>query len=391
MSKLIILFASVSMCLYIAKVTSISPVYVVYGALLIPALTTSLQRQSLYVLPIDMLGAFALLAYISATQFRSWSTGEFANIVLALAMYLYLRTCRGILTGREWLKCILLMSRITLAVLSVDTVYRLMHPTAPSIEALESIAARDDLLFYEYKFGSLMFADSNTTGLVAMILLFSLLAVRSYQKDVATRSEIAVACTLVIASLSRSAVIASALGLLLYFLRSSSRRAQVSAFVLLFLVGISFVSTEISTYFVEDGSFQSKFEIFHAVGAHLHNSDLFTVLFGTGLGSAKALLHIHTHNIYLTYLVETGAAGLLLFLIFVVTYVRRVDGIVLAPTLIASLSYFLYIGTPFLFTPLALVANFVVTTRRELGNLRSNTGRIRQHLQSAAHRQTLSR
>ncbi|EFD0841140.1 hypothetical protein FE575_15045, partial [Escherichia coli] len=82
------------------------------------------------------------------------------------------------------------------------------------------------------------------------------------------------------------------------------------------------------------------------------DSDIDMILLGVGLGNAVEVIGMGAHNLFLTFLIETGVIGLLLFLVLLCImwfYLKEDAIIIMLPFLIASMS----LGTtaiPYFFT-----------------------------------------
>ncbi|EFN7807241.1 hypothetical protein EGX48_19655, partial [Escherichia coli] len=104
--------------------------------------------------------------------------------------------------------------------------------------------------------------------------------------------------------------------------------------------------------FTDDISFESKFNLIRYTLEYIKDSDIDMILLGVGLGNAVEVIGMGAHNLFLTFLIETGVIGLLLFLVLLCImwfYLKEDAIIIMLPFLIASMS----LGTtaiPYFFT-----------------------------------------
>lgn len=353
----IVLFLALSITLYAAKFTKFSPIYIIYLFLLFAGFISCAISPKLK-LSSDSYVALCLIAYLLVSQFGNYLTGEFINIFISLVAYIYIRSTINYLDTNRILSYFNLMLFLNISILVIDTIIRFSNPGAPTSEALNIITANKDLWFYNYKFGSILFADSNTVGLVAMILFFATITINYQLNTKVFKKQQCLLLLLIALSFSRSSIIATAFGLFYYYFVKSKLSVGKILVGISVLIAIA-ISVEMYLLPSNDGSFSSKVNIFNHVLDYYNRADLSELFTGIGLSKSLDRFNIHTHSLYLTYFVETGILGFLLFMLFVIVYIKKYDFFVLFPVLISSLSYFLYVGTPFLFTPLALVANFL--------------------------------
>lgn len=352
-----------SMLLYLAKITAISPVYAVYLALspfTLAYFLNTLKEQ----IPVDSLTLIALLILITVLNLENLASGEYINLFLGINAYIYIRSLRKKFVISDWIKLIDIAGFAAVILLGADSIYRLTHPTTPTEEAGQAIAQDESLWFYPYKFGTLMFADSNTTGLAAMIVLFLIISARSATKMPIFRWDTGVLLVLIALSISRSAIVATLIGLCYHLIKNSTPKYRLG--VALFILATAAIATPIalSSLLASQGSLLSKFHILITTINYISNTSMDSILFGIGLGESINIFGIHTHLIYLTYLIEGGAISLIIFMLFFGIYIRYNGLAIPLPFLLASASYFLYLGSPFLFVPMAMYANIIFLTKK---------------------------
>lgn len=362
--RLAYIFAWTFLCAYMAKVTT-SPVY--FGL----AVCIALGLFGVFLLQVirvswDIWTAAGLLAYVMITQsatFWETMTGAYPNLVLGLGGYITVRLIAEPLSVPYQIRVAKLGLWIGTAFLLADSIYRLLHPTIPDSANWQTYE-EEGLAFYVFKYGSVMFADSNSTALVAMVFLLFFFSLR--QAGVVSRSPLLIILLLllIIASLSRAAIVAILLvGSLYVFTRMVRQRHARLAIGLLAMTAIL---AALVVHFSEDGSFQVKVQTWLSALSMERRSGV-SLLFGEGIGASERVLGISAHALLVTYYFELGVVGLLLFGFFIVALLRA-SALTHWPLLgvgIVGLSYFLYLGTPFLFVPLATLVN--VDRRQRIG------------------------
>jgi hypothetical protein len=362
--NLIVYVFSISIVFYAGKITQYSPVYFIYIVAIIAYLPQFFKHQKI-ILTADVAIIFIFLVYLLVSQYEHYYTGEFVNIVIGMMAYLIIRVHNQHLKLNFLLKVFKHMLLISIIILMIDSVYRISNPTANSKELFEYLSSSDQYWFYIYKFNSILFADSNTVALVALVLYFSILSLEIHIGEAGINFKYMkyALILIIILSFSRSGLLALFFGLLYYKYHKSKKIIKIKTLFYSVIILIIFY-IYIWEYFISDGSFISKLEIYDNVYAAGKNFAIFDSLFGIGLGESKYALSRYTHILFLTIIVEVGFTGLLFFLFFIMSYGFKYNLVVLMPILIAGLSYFLYIGTPFLFVPLALVANILDKSKK---------------------------
>lgn len=267
--------------------------------------------------------------------------------------------------------------RIALAVYTVEALWRYgmaWLSAAPSV--YQGI--------YRYKFGGLMYSESNATGIHILIWLFFtlwwMLALHRHGlSDRRTRirySGMAVWWSVLLGlTLSRACWGAGVIGLL-YFCLMSLLPARNLKYVWTGLLVCLFVGGALFALWVYprvqyDASFISKFQIVYAFLDYWRQASWLEMLFGIGLTRSEIVMGVYAHSYGLVFLVETGLMG---FLLMIGLFVRmladsRGEGLcLLIPFAIATLS------TTVLFVPeLFLFLSFMMATRQtERADVRGN-------------------
>jgi len=112
----------------------------------------------------------------------------------------------------------------------------------------------------------------------------------------------------------------------------------------------------------QDDSFLSKIDILERLAFHYAHTPtlLRDLVFGVGIGESIDNLGIYSHILLVTLVFEFGLTGAFLYVSFLVIVLRNypLSRWPLGALLVTSLSYFLYVGGPFFFVPLAVLVNF---------------------------------
>jgi O-antigen ligase len=340
-----------------------SPIYLVY-TLVIPFLIFAVVRRHArlrldFVVTV-LLCLFCLGHFVANVVQHDEQplNGSVANLMLGAGAYAILRCYSGRLTRHQYATLAGVMVWSTALVLAAATIYRLISPEELDPEQLR-VYSEIDAEFYQYKLGDPLFLDTNTTALVALSMVGFLhqLWVRGttiYEQRKALFVLLAVICL----SYSRASWLATAVSLAIYLWFHQRNVTLKYLGVLVATAALLLLAQKAVSVLDHDSSFQFKLSELDRITTYFINSDIMTILLGIGPGKAVETVGVFTHNLFLTYLLELGLVGLLLFIWFISLTVRRA-GLMLVPSLIAGISYYLYLGAPFLFVPVALLMNSV--------------------------------
>lgn len=200
---------------------------------------------------------------------------------------------------------------VTLMVATVESAWRLSHPDFERIEdATQNGADEDDILFYAYKFNSLMYLDSNFVGLQLVILFAMLFALR--------REDIRVPLywkiwnfVLIVLTVSRASVITA---VAVMFLVVLSRARGIVRMIL--VAAIAAAAIGMFLVIRNDPSFLSKFDILSRFVIYLRGADLTSLMMGVGVSRSLDVLGIGGHNFVVVYITELGLVVFVLWLLY---------------------------------------------------------------------------
>ena len=247
-----------------------------------------------------------------------------------------------------------------------DGVWRILNPADMNLDRLAELG----IGFQIYKLNTIMYMDSNFVGLqsIAILSFFCWLSAIGVKLSKVAFILLFVGTFL---TFSRAAIILS----LVLMATTYLYKAKIPSLILNIVIGLFFLATVLIVFdkFSTDVSFTSKFHIIDATISYVENYSISTVILGAGIGNAKDYLGIGAHNLLITFFVETGLVGLILF-ISIIIYWCSVLGkswlILIFPFLVTSMS----LGTtaiPYLFT-IATIA--VLLKRQKLLFLESEGG-----------------
>jgi O-antigen ligase len=242
---------------------------------------------------------------------------------------------------------------VSLPLLIFEAVYRFLNP----INQERYIdAGREDIMFYIYKFNSVMYIDSNFVALYILSLLFFSFYINRYAPRTVSFFYVCILVFLLFSSISRAAIFSFLI--FLFMLPFSSLIYKWRYYVMLFLPALLLFLFQIvfeSSGF--DDSLRSKFMILSLTVEYIKDIDPMTLLLGVGVGKAADVLGIGSHNIITTYLVELGLVGTSMISalwILIMIKSRYKAGIIMFPFLVCGLSLTTF-AIPYLYAMFGIV------------------------------------
>lgn len=207
-------------------------------------------------------------------------------------------------------------------------------------------------ILYGFK-DSLMYFDSNFTGLVIMSFFMLFLFLKQYV-SAKIRYFPFVCFLFLLLTASRAAIISVIFSFFIFSSTSSFKKR--SYFMLIMYLLVFFMMSYayffgLINYSSIDGSFNSKFYIVDQAIKLNEEMSYKAIIFGIGFGNFYNYMGIFAHNIFVTMFIEMGVLESLAFIVFIFYSIRISDSYSLyiwVPTLIAGLSLF-SVYTPFLF------------------------------------------
>jgi hypothetical protein len=238
--------------------------------------------------------------------------------------------------------------------LIAECIWRLMHPQTDYAVFEES---GDPRWIYQYKFGGLMYVDSNAVAIHIIIILFFIFYMEIEHGQHWTKSKI-ILIALLILTFSRAGWIGAFLGwIYIRFLRKQKLELYLIYFFLFSIGLILFYKLYLQQKIESDLSFQSKLDIIKVVHTYISNASLNELFFGIGFSNSSDRLGIYAHNFFMVFFIESGIIGLLIIIsLFVqLTIATRKRALfIIIPFLITTLSSTITF-MPFLYVSLALI------------------------------------
>ena len=334
----------------------LSPIYIIYGLAILCFVCHYIMGGNIEFRVDSMLAFFGLL-YVSLVSHEI--EGAFINLSLGLLGYIILTFTLWKIDGNYLYKNVIKASWLIAVILIFDAGYRFVNPMVPTLDELNFYESNNSI-FYLYKFNSLMFADSNTAGLLGMQVFFLVLGF-SHFYDRRNKFLLSILSLTVLLSLSRAAILATILSFIFIFF---VRNKYFYRWMPLLIVGGGLVVGGIYIYFFDDPSNQERFDIFANAKIYIFESaGLADFLFGIGLGKSVEVIGQAAHNILLTYILELGVVGAFVFFVFfgyISFFGKEAFKYVIFPAFIVGMSYYMYAGAPFLFIPVALMVELSV-------------------------------
>lgn len=300
-NKTALIVISTSCFFYTSKIM-ISPIYVFFSIFIV---LLFIYISFLEQFRVDGNFVFGVVGFFYSLSIFNNVTdfGTYANLIMCMLLILSFSVLfNRIVMNDNYL--LLILIGVVFCLYIFESIYRITHP-----EINEAMLANADesLMFYQYKFNSIMFFDSNFVGL-------SLISFIAFIDIVYTNNKlkfflIFFAVVLLILTLSRAAYIAVAFYFPLKYFRL---KIKIAAVVFILIIGLYFFNGILS-----DGSFLSKLKILDYFFEYLHSVDLFSFLFGSGIGSSLDVLGIGSHNLFVLMIVEYGFVFFVWFLFFV--------------------------------------------------------------------------
>ncbi|WP_331968105.1 hypothetical protein [Ohtaekwangia sp.] len=229
-------------------------------------------------------------------------------------------------------------------VLIAEGIWRLTHPNMEYASFAENGDAR---WIYQYKFGGLMYVDSNAVAIHIIILLF-FIYYRELDHDERWFKTKMVLIILLILTFSRAGWAGAFLGwVYIRFLRNQKIEFYLVNLVFSSIALIFFYKFYLEEKIMSDLSFQSKLEIIGIVSKYFSTASVQELFFGIGFSNSSVRLGIYAHNFFMVYLIESGLIGLMLIIFMFIQLAA------------ATNKKALYIIVPFLITTLSSTITFM--------------------------------
>jgi hypothetical protein len=333
---------------YMAKLTSVSPVYITLPLLFVVLIVSFRRLKGNHLKLSGFLSIIYLMYIFTFTPFAG-EMSTYVNLVLSLLVFIGLQVIflnTSVSAKHVYDKSLFFL----LPLFIIESLLRILNPEAPT-EAMGQILVEQNKTFYLYKFNSFMFSDSNTTALCLLSLLFCKLALVDFKFTLLSKFEKAVVfiiLCLVILTFSRAAILATFFTFVIIALRK---------YLLFIIAPLLFVFLYVISGVVDE-SLIAKFHVISSFFNIVTSSGYDDIIFGYGIGQSENVLGYPPHVFLITLFVELGMVGSLFSFIIFLSILRegKINAVLFSlPLFITSLSYFLYIATPFVFATFSII------------------------------------
>jgi hypothetical protein len=354
-AKITVLFLVVFCGFYLVKVLPVSPIYIFFCLALFSFFiflfvfegVVCIKLYKLYI----FLSSFILLSIttlMNSFEFSGLLVGMYVTF-MSLCIILFLADN---FTKNFFIKVSSYHITFSLCLLTIEALYRITHPDFEHFDDIEEADSKG-ILFYIYKFSSLMYPDSNFVAIQIICLLFFM---KEYSLLIKSKMHIQlILCwILLFASFSRSAIFSAVFCWILFY---SSRFIKSSV---IFVAICSLIYMGVDIVLESDGSLLTKFEIFTDFYDYLFYrlDGVSTFFWGSGFNSSSEKLMVgrSAHSLLLTLLIELGLIVTVLYfsIIFVLCMQYKRSMYIFLPLFISSFA-FSPINIPYFFVYLVLL------------------------------------
>lgn len=288
---------------------AISPVYIAFIlAMCFFSIQLLYQIGVKSKIPAEKTVMFAFFFFFFMIYFQIFLLGNWnhtvLNVLFSISYFVF--TYYAIFNLSIWKICNLVkkMINITLPLLLFEALYRWTHPIYNELNDLNGIS------YYQYKYSSIMYQDSNFVGIYIVALFFLCSYMRRFWK-VYMRKQQMVLFILVLLTLSKAAIVTTVLFGILFELELSKKKKFYCCVVIGIPGGMFFLRQ-----IIFDHSLSGKLAIFMYTKDWWINTTLLHKLVGVGFGHAEEYIGMGAHNLLLTFIVESGALGVIVLLFF---------------------------------------------------------------------------
>ncbi|MCQ1060026.1 hypothetical protein LRP52_32730 [Photobacterium sp. ZSDE20] len=290
-----------------------------------------------------------IVLFLSVFTF-DWSDYRYTvNFILSIVTFFIVQQMINKLDFEQVIKVIKVTIVFFIIISSIDTIYRYLFPGELRVDP--DYAREVGIAFYQYKYSSIMFGDSNMVGILAVMMFGLTLYLRDVLKLNISYIYSFILAMITILSLSRASIIAMlALVFFIYFRKNSYMKIIVPLAFIVIIPSLGFMMT--------GGSLASKFSLWdNALTYLLERDSLILYLFGIGFGNSPVEIGRAAHNLFLIYLFEGGLITFLIMCLFYIYLLAKNFNVYysLLPMLINSMAVAIYAGAP----PIMYIIGFI--------------------------------
>lgn len=231
---------------------------------------------------------------------------------------------------------------------------------------------------YKFKTESILFFDTNTMGVLCVILVFFAYYLFEITKNKKYLIFIFISIFLTILSISRAAIIAVILPLSCFFIHFLIKKLlkdklllyalpkikinSITSLILLIIISVIglFIAKKIIIGLMNDGSFLTKLDLLSDTLLFAKNVQLNDFLLGIGFSNAEIYTGRYAHAYIPTYVIETGLMGYFLvttLLTSIFLHTKKTIYI-LFPFMVVGISFIAHYGLGLLYTALAFICYY---------------------------------
>lgn len=326
------------------------------GSIILVTLHPRVHISSVYSIPL-LCVSYYLLSQMSIGA----PAGRYIGVVAAICYFIVTVAFAFNLDNHSRDKLISKFINYSTVLLIVECIWRLLHPRT---EYAVFDGSDDNRWIYQYKFGGLMYTDSNAVGIHIIILLFFIYYLEKEQKASWPKVKIILLILLAL-TFSRAAWFGFIVGwIYMRYLQNRRLGFYIVNLIVFITAGILLYKFYLQAKISSDLSYQSKFDIIGTVLRHFEDISRSELLIGIGFSNSLERMGVYAHNFFMVFLIESGVIGLffIVLLLLQFTISTRMKALyVLVPFLITTLSSTITF-MPFFYVVIALI--FVFENKR---------------------------
>lgn len=324
--KTIPAYLLVVFCGFYLNVINLSPVYMTF--LLASFFLFFIDLGRIKVESFCLYNLFLLLYFTFIEIFFIGEfTHSFINIVFSLIygtltyFVLYPLSRDAILSIAEKFIC------FSIIIVSIETCWRITHPQ------LSSILISSGIEYYQYKYSSIMFTDSNFTALFLVTVLF-LARYLDAQYQLNLKKHVFFLWILLLLTFSKAAIATTIACVFLF--SNISKKDKIAIVMTIGTIALFFFYRQV----IYDGSLQGRLNIILDTFSYAINLPIATLFFGTGFGSLIKLDFMAGHNLIASFIIESGLIGAIVYFSSWFYFIKKYNDTVniILPVFIASMS-----------------------------------------------------
>lgn len=341
---------------FFLNVTPTSPIYVTFivAALIIGYIIGKRKhiKVNKYSKILTVFFAYIIVVYF---VFMQKVTNTTFNVIFSLVYGIFTTLAIQEIKSSDIVEYCIYSFRFAVVLLYAEAIWRWTHPV------WEKVLAENDILYYQYKRSSIMYADSNFVGVYALILYFFVLYIEQIA-DIDLKKYKILFTIATLLTLSKAACL-----ILFFSYFYSLKKISIGTKIVVSVAVLGLAISPIMQQLLKDGSLLGKLTIVTNAVEYMKGVSRLEYLFGIGFGYLADLKFTSGHNLIVTFVIESGVIGLMMlfctwFAILKVTRYR--GGIVLIPFFLVAMSLAPH-AIPYVYAMLAVI--YILTIRLKPG------------------------